>query len=155
MTRIVQIVAVAAATVAFAGDETPTWDSGATPSTLGSLAFTYENGAVKTLVATPSDGGTITLSGDAISFAADATVVMAAPGSLVFANDVSGAGLTCSRTGQQFTYSGAALPAYQDGNPGALMFENLSLDAVTPVSSRFSGDLAGIAKPYFIVREAG
>lgn len=155
MTRIVQIVAVAAVTVAFAGDETPTWDSGATPSTLGSLAFTYENGAVKTLVATPSDGGTITLSGDAISFAADATVVMAAPGSLVFANDVSGARLTCSRTGQQFTYSGAALPACQDGNPGALMFENLSLDAVTPVSSRFSGDLAGIAKPYFIVREAG
>ena len=155
MTRIVQIVAMAAATTAFAGDETPTWDSGAAPSTLGSLSFTYENGAVKTLVATPSDGGTITLSGDAISFAADATVVMAAPGSLVFANDVSGAGLTCSRTGQQFTYSGAALPAYQDGNPGALMFENLSLDAVTPVSSRFSGDLAGIAKPYFIVREAG
>lgn len=138
-----------------AADETHVWTSGTTPSSLGSLTFTYESGAVKTLVVTPSDGGTVTLSGDAITFAADATVTMAASGTLLFSNDVSGAGLTCSRTGQQFTYSGAALPACQDGNPGALMFENLSLDAVTPVASRFSGGLAGVAKPYFIVREAG
>ena len=138
-----------------AADETHVWTSGTTPLSLGSLAFTYENGAVKTLVATPSDGGMITLSGDAITFATGATVTMAAPGTLVFANDVVSAGLTCSRTGQQFTYSGAALPAYQDGNPGALMFEDLSLDAVTPVVSRFSGDLIGVAKPYFFVRELG
>ena len=136
-------------------DESQVWTSGATPLSLGSLAFTYENGAVKTLVATPSDGGTITLSGDEIAFAAGATVTMAAPGTLVFVNDVAGAGLTCLRTGQQFTYSGAALPAYTEGNPGALMFANLSLDAVTPVASRFSGELAGVARPYFIVREAG
>ena len=153
--EIKTVLAVFAMCSVCAADETHVWTSGSTPSSLGSLTFTYESGAVKTLVATPSDGGTVTLSGDAITFAADATVTMAASGTLVFSNDVSGAGLTCSRTGQQFTYSGAALPAYQDGNPGALMFENLSLYAVTPVVSRFSGGLAGVAKPYFIVREAG
>ena len=153
--EIKTVLAVFAMCSVCAADETHVWTSGSTPSSLGSLTFTYESGAVKTLVATPSDGGTVTLSGDAITFAADATVTMAASGTLLFSNDVSGAGLTCSRTGQQFTYSGAALPAYQDGNPGALMFENLSLYAVTPVVSRFSGGLAGVAKPYFIVREAG
>ena len=153
--EIKTVLAVFAMCSVCAADETHVWTSGSTPSSLGSLTFTYESGAVKTLVATPSDGGTVTLSGDAITFAADATVTMAASGTLLFSNDVSGARLTCSRTGQQFTYSGAALPAYQDGNPGALMFENLSLDAVTPVVSRFSGDLAGVAKPYFMVREAG
>ena len=139
----------------FAADESHAWTTGATPSTLGSLALTYESGSVKTIVATPSDGGTITLSGDEITFAAGATVTMSAPGKLVFLNDVAGAGLTCARTGLQRTYSGAALPAYAEGNPGALMFENLSLDAVSPVSSQFSGVLSGVAKPYFLVREAG
>ena len=154
-TKIMPFLAMAAATAALAADETLSWTSGGTPASLGSLAFTYESGVVKTIIAMPVDNGTVTLSGDSIAFAAGATVTMAARGTLVFSNDVAGAGLTCSRTGQQFTYSGAALPAYRDGNPGALMFENLSLDAVTPVASRFSGELAGVARPYFIVREAG
>ena len=149
------LLAAASSVTCFAADESHAWTAGASLSTLGSLALTYESGSVKTIVATPSDGGTITLTGDAITFAADATVTMAAPGKLVFLNDVAGAGLTCARTGLQRTYSGAALPAYVEGNLGALMFENLSLDAVSPVSSQFSGVLSGVARPYFIVREAG
>ena len=152
---IMPFLIMAAAIAVFADDETPQWVSGDSPDSLGSLSLTYENGAVKTIVATPVGNGTITLAGDAIDFASDATVTMAAAGTLVFSNDVAGNGLSCSRTGQQFTYSGAALPAYAEGNPGALMFEDLSLDAVTPVASRFSGELAGVARPYFIVREAG
>ena len=152
---IMPFLIMAAAIAVFADDETPQWVSGDSPDSLGSLSLTYENGAVKTIVATPVGNGTITLSGDTIVFANDATVTMAAAGTLVFSNDVAGNGLSCLRTGQQFTYSGAALPAYAEGNPGALMFEDLSLDAVTPVASRFSGELAGVARPYFIVREAG
>ena len=149
------VVAIFAVCSVCMADETQIWTSSATPATLGSLAFTYENGAVQTVEATPSDGGTITLSGDTITFAAGATVTMKAGGKLVFANPVAGAGLTCARTGLQRTYSGTALPAYVEGNPGVLMFENLSLDAVTPVSSQFSGVLSGVARPYFLVREAG
>ena len=140
---------------ALAEDETHRWTSGALPSSLGSLAFTYENGAVKTVVAAPTAGGTILLLGDAITFADGATVTMAAAGTLRFGNDVAGRGLTCARTGVHCTYSGAALPAYAEGNPGALMFTDLSLNAITPVSSRFGGTLSGVAKPYFIERAPG
>ena len=82
---------------ASAGDVTLTWDASATPATLGDAAtglleFTYVDGKVKTLTATPVDGGSIVLTGDAISFAAAATNYMAAAGELVFSNAVTGAG---------------------------------------------------------------
>ena len=82
---------------ASAGNVTLTWDASATPATLGEAAtglleFTYVDGKVKSLTATPVDGGSIVLTGDAISFAAAATNYMAAVGELVFSNAVTGAG---------------------------------------------------------------
>ena len=84
---------------ASAGNVTLTWDASADPlpATLGNaetglLEFTYVDGKVKSLTATPVDGGSIVLTGDAISFAAAATNYMAAAGELVFSNAVTGAG---------------------------------------------------------------
>ena len=68
----------------------------------GKIAITYdtvETGKVKTLVATPEDGETLTVTGDAMTFAADATISMAADGKLIFANDVTADGaLALNRT---------------------------------------------------------
>ena len=104
---------------ASAGNVTLTWDASADPlpATLGDAAtglleFTYVDGKVKTLTATPVDGGTIVLTGDTIACAASVTNTMAAAGELVFSNAVTGAGgiyVTRVRDADEFylNYSGA------------------------------------------------
>ena len=68
----------------------------------GKIVITYdttETSKIKTLVATPANGETLTVTGDAMTFAADATISMAADGKLIFANDVTADGaLALDRT---------------------------------------------------------
>ena len=68
----------------------------------GKVVITYDTAdanKIATLVATPSGGETLTISGDAMTFAAGATISMAADGKLVFANDVASDGaLSLDRT---------------------------------------------------------
>ena len=87
-------------TVPAAATELP-WMAGAADLG-GKIAITYdtvETGKIKTLVATPADGETLTVTGDAMTFAAGATISMAADGKLIFANDVTADGaLAIDRT---------------------------------------------------------
>ena len=68
----------------------------------GKVVITYDAtdaSKIATLVATPSGGETLTISGDAMTFAAGATISMAADGKLIFANDVASDGaLSLDRT---------------------------------------------------------
>ena len=77
-----------------AADQSLTWTAGATPATLGAggeLAFTYDaNDKVQSLFATVAAGDTITLSGEAIDFAADAVVTLSGPGNFVVENTLTG-----------------------------------------------------------------
>ena len=79
-----------------AADQSLTWTAGATPATLGmgdELAFTYDaNNKVQTLSAAIAAGDTISLSGDAIDFAADARITVMGLGDLTIANAVTGDG---------------------------------------------------------------
>ena len=98
--------AVALAAVALSAtpaSATPiTYAAGGTSLGDGKVVITYdttEPGKIKTLVATPADGETLTVTGDAMTFAADASISMAADGKLIFANDVTADGvLALNRT---------------------------------------------------------
>ena len=95
-------VALAAALTANLVSATPiSYAAGATDLD-GKIVITYdttEPSKIKTLVATPADGETLEVSGDAMTFAADATISMAADGKLIFANDVTADGaLALDRT---------------------------------------------------------
>ena len=95
MTRKKAAVALAAALTANLASATPiSYAAGATDLD-GKIVITYdttETSKIKTLVATPTDGETLEVSGDAMIFAAGATISMAADGKLIFANDVTADG---------------------------------------------------------------
>ena len=96
-------VALVAATLtaAPASAEPLAWSAGVTDLG-GKIAITYDAVAtdkIKTLVATPLDGETLTVTGEAMTFAAGATISMAADGRLIFANNVTADGaLSLNRT---------------------------------------------------------
>lgn len=96
-------VALVAATLAAApaSAEPLAWSAGMTDIG-GKIAITYdvvETDKIKTLVATPAGGETLTVTGEAMTFAAGATISMAADGKLVFANNVTADGaLSLNRT---------------------------------------------------------
>ena len=80
---------------ASAGDVTLTWDTSATPATLGDAAtglleFVYVDGVVSNITAHPVDGGTIIMTGDQIDVCSLAEITMAGTGELVFSNAVHG-----------------------------------------------------------------
>ena len=87
-----------------------TWNQGDTMLGGGKVTITYdetETSQVKTLTATPAGGETLTITGDAMTFADGATIAMAVDGKLIFANDVTAEGaLSLTRTdGSYFAYN--------------------------------------------------
>ena len=98
---VVALAAAALTTSPASAATTLAWSAGAADLG-GKIAITYdtvETGKIKTLVATPADGETLTVTGDAMTFAAGATISMAADGKLIFANDVTADGaLALNRT---------------------------------------------------------
>ena len=130
--------AVMCAGTLLAADQSLTWTTGDTPRSLGAngeLAFTYDaNNKVQTLSATTAAGDTITLSGDAIDFAADAVVTLSGPGNFVVENTLTGVnGLTITNA------QDAALLDFNDPtllNTGAnaafkTVFPGCNLDDIT------------------------
>ncbi|MBR3221620.1 MAG: hypothetical protein IKF72_05240 [Kiritimatiellae bacterium] len=86
---------------ASASDGSYPYTSGDTSLGDGTVVLTYEEGTtdVKTLTATPTDGGTITLTGDAMTFADDAAITLSTSGTVSFASKVTTLGkLTLSRS---------------------------------------------------------
>lgn len=156
------LVLVASAAVALAcgqvsAEVEAVWNASETPDTLagGALAFTYEDGKVKTVTATPSEGETVLLSGDTMTFAAGAEVRMASGGKLAFANALAGEGkLKVLNTAADATieYSGSLLYT----NMWTTMFVGRNLDDYRPVKSvRRSGSGVydpGVYCPYNVKR---
>ena len=84
------------------------------------------SGNIATLVATPTDGGTITLTGGAATFADGATITVNAPGTLAFAEKVTTLGaLTLARGDNAYLVwsSDSAMPI---GAPGVLAFSGVT-----------------------------
>ena len=132
-----------------AADVAATWSATEKPTSLGdgALTFAYSGDRVTAITATPSDCGTISLSGDELPLAADATVSITAPGKLVVANAVTAVGdvsVSGCDTMTRIWNDGAAAADIAAGGDGgnallpadsfALMFENMDLDDWEPVA---------------------
>ena len=150
--RLVLWATVAVNAALLAANFTYEWTDGSTPSSAldGKVKFTYDgSGAILSMTATPSGGGTVFVDGDAMDFAADAKIVLAAGGKLVISNAMNCAG-DLFVTGQVAT----ATRSWNDGvastlddptqallptNSWKVMFENMNLDEWEPVE--FRGDI--------------
>lgn len=91
--RVTKALAVAFCVIggmAVAGDYT--WSGGAVTPNDGKIAITAPEGQVTAITATPEAGETLRLTGEALNFAADATVTMASSGTLTIATAVTTAG---------------------------------------------------------------
>ena len=93
-TKAVFFPLIFAASSAFAVDVAVEWKAGEKPESLGdgAVSLTYAEDAVSALAVAPSDGGTVTMTGDPIPMGADAAVTFAAPGTMDFANEVEAEG---------------------------------------------------------------
>ena len=128
------------------------------PATLGdgALAFAYDgDGKISRIEVSPADGGSVMLSGDAMTLAADVRMEFKSPGRLVVGNSLSGAGcvaVTNAVPGCRLEYDGVRLAT--DG--WTVMFPNASLAAYAPLKSiRGSGNGeydAGVYYPYNVKR---
>ena len=96
------------------------------------------SGNIATLVATPTDSGTITLTGGAATFAAGATITVNAPGTLAFAEKVTANGaLTINRGDNAYLVwsSDTALTA----EPAQLAFSGVTRDDIELVKAVSTG----------------
>ena len=101
MKELMIAAVLAGALAGVAADNSYSWTAGDTSLGDGAVVLTYEEGTtdVKTLTATPADGGTITLTGDAMTFADDAAITLSTSGTVSFASKVTTLGkLTLSRS---------------------------------------------------------
>ena len=129
------------------------WTGGETnPGSLadGAVSLTYDDsGAIRSLIATPVDGGTIAVTGDSMNFAANAKITVAAEGRLIISNAMDCVGDLCV-TG----HAGLLTRSWNDGiastlgdpsqallptNSFKLMFADMNLDEWEPVE--FRGDI--------------
>lgn len=126
--------------------------TGVNPGTLanGAVTFAYDDsGAIRSLIATPVDGGTIAVTGDSMNFAANAKITVAAEGRLIISNAMDCVGDLCV-TG----HAGLLTRSWNDGiastlgdpsqallptNSFKLMFADMNLDEWEPVE--FRGDI--------------
>lgn len=93
----------------------------------GAVEITYAEGTtdIATLVATPSDGGAITLTGGAATFAADATLTLATSGTVAFAEKVTAKGaLTLARGDNAYRVWTGTTPLSYSYQPGTCVAEN-------------------------------
>ena len=129
-------VSVAVTGVAYA-DDTDVWTASAHPSSLanGTVQIEYDSSwNVTALTATPANGGTVSLSGDAMPLADGAELRMAAAGKLVLANELTGNGrvvVTNVVAAAQIVYDGALLYT----NRWTTMFAGRQLVDYAPVKS--------------------
>ena len=113
MKKLMIAAALASALTGVAADTSYPWTAGDTSLGDGAVVLTYEEGTtdVKTLTVTPAGGGTITLTGDAMTFADDAAITLTTSGTVSFASQVTTRGkLSLSRSdGAYIVWTGNAL----------------------------------------------
>ena len=157
ISRIV-VVSVLTAAVCNATDVSGVWTAAGHPSELvdGAIVIEYDDADnVTALTVAPENGGTVSLSGDAIPFADGAEIRMASAGRLVISNELSGSGmvvLTNTDAAVRIEYDGSLLYT----NQWTTMFTGRQLADYAPVKSiRREGsgvyDL-GIYYPYNVRR---
>ena len=128
-------------------DVADVWRSSEKPASLagGKVTFTYVDGAntISGITATPTDGETISLSGDEMNFAANATIDIAAEGELKLTNALNCAGhLYVNGSGDSTVkwHDGLASNLYDatqallPTNRFETMFTNMNLDDWEPVA---------------------
>ena len=128
------------------------WSGEAKPASLadGAVTFRYDgSGFIQSLIASPTAGDTIILTGDEMPFAADAKIQIATEGRLEISNavtcagnlSVTGCAAVITRSWNDGVASTLADPtqALLPTNSFKLMFENMDLDEWEPVE--FRGDI--------------
>ena len=136
---IFQVAAIATltATVCYAADVSDSWSAAGLPNSLadGAITIGYDGADnVTTLTVTPVNGGTVSLSGDAMPFADGAEIRIAAPGKFMLSNELTGSGrisLTNTESTAQIEYDGDLLYT----NRWTTMFAGRQLADYTPVKS--------------------
>ena len=118
----------------------------------GKITFAYDDGgAITELRMTPGVGETLTLSGDALNFAANARIMPGQNGTSCISNALSCAG-TLQIGVSNMVYNGALLSKTEY----TTMFRNVRLDDISPISSDMNGVSYTGGKmyyPYHVVRE--
>ena len=130
-----------------AADVAATWSATEKPTSLGdgALTFAYSGDRVTAITATPTDGGTIILSGDELPLVAGATISLSDSGCLKIGNAVTAAGDVavsgCDTLTRTWNDGAAGADKAAGGNGGnallpsdsfALMFEDMDLDDWEP-----------------------
>ena len=140
MKRTISQVAVLVAltvTLCHAADVSDSWSAAGLPNSLanGAIVIGYDGANnVTALTVTPIDGGTVSLSGDAMPFADGAEIRIAAPGKFMLSNEMTGSGrisLTNTDVIAQIEYDGS--PLYT--NRWTTMFAGRQLADYAPVTS--------------------
>ena len=148
MKQLMIAVVLVGALTGTAADASYTYTAGATSLGDKAVAITYEEGTtdIKTLTASPTDGGTVTISG-AMTFADGATITLASSGTVSFAEKVTTLGATTLARGDgaYLVWKGTALA---EGAPGTLAFPGLKLSEIEFVSLVSSSNC-----PYAFVSE--
>ena len=118
----------------------------------GKITFAYDDGgAITELRMEPGIGETLTLSGDALNFAANACIMPGQNGTSCISNALSCAGTLQIGT-TNMVYNGAPLSKTEY----TTMFRNVRLDDISPISSDMNGVSSTGGKmyyPYHVVRE--
>lgn len=111
-----------------------------------------ENGAISYLRMNPDENETLTLTGSPIRFADGAQIIPGQSGKSCLSNEFSAEGSLTIGIPVQSYYTGQMLPS----NSYAVLFRNLRLDDISPISTDFSKNTAkgisGKGYPYFIRR---
>ena len=118
----------------------------------GKITVEYDaNGKVTRLSMRPGQDETLTLTGDALSFADGASIVPGANGTAVISNALSFDGAVTVGATNIVWSDAATLPK----NSYATVFENVQLDDISPVSATVYGTSDGLpeaGKPYYVTR---
>ena len=142
MEKLIIAAVVSGALMGVAADNSYPWTAGDTSLGDGAVTITYdgETTDIATLTVNPTDGGTITLTGDAMTFADGATIMLSSSGTVSFAEQVTTKGaLSLSRSdGAYVVWTGNVLTetAAQKDSLLAVMGDHL-IDDFEPSSIVF------------------
>ncbi|MBO5940768.1 MAG: hypothetical protein J6R18_06210 [Kiritimatiellae bacterium] len=108
------MILLATSLASYGADTEVEWVNSGSPASLGDvISLTYDfDGAIVSLQASPSESGTIYVTGEAMTFADNAEISLLTPGKLVFSNDVSSAGtlkIGKNDPDAEISYSGAII----------------------------------------------
>ena len=140
-------------------DTTASYTAGDTSLANGKITFEYDGSDnITKMRMKPDYGETLTLTGDALSFADGAQLITSQQGTPVIANTVSAAGSLRLGSVTNMTYQGGYDVLIRKNNTSwTTLFPNTHLDDISPVSAaktgRHSTGVSIVSYPYWVVRE--